>query len=479
MYFKRGVNSMSIKTFLSRYTDGKRFTYLLVNLTYNLGQVFALGWTASFLTDILDYNAFHVATALLIGRVLDVVASTLTGPLLQHFNPSRGKRDQLLSWAHLLQIAFMVSLILLFSNTTCFGTAGVWVSGFYYALFSGTADMLQGTFYSMMGVMAGSDQDMRNNLSIASIRGGKFAMLLLSTCSLPMITFFGQYFSIWNYTIVAAVYGFTIIIGMNLFSHYYVKNPKCNVKPDEQEDEGNFLDTCKALLKNRYLRAILLCDIFYYSGMYIPTNLNIYYFKLMGEFGSTYTRINTIIDIAALVGIFVLPALGIRLGKKRSKTIWLLVYGSLMILMVFIGDRSVWILGIIKIITQSLMMLWNFYLVPYLLDAAEAYLYETGIDTRIAAPATIQIANDVGTILGGSIASYGLAFIGYDSVDLNNLAAIPAGFMQKFLLLFGIAGILVLIAAFIWIRYYQISDEQADFYAKENEKRVAKFTSKQ
>lgn len=124
-------------------------------------------------------------------------------------------------------------------------------------------------------------------------------------------------------------------------------------------------------------------------------------------------------------------------------------------------------------------MLWNFYLVPYLLDAAEAYLYETGIDTRIAAPATIQIANDVGTILGGSIASYGLAFIGYDSVDLNNLAAIPAGFMQKFLLLFGIAGILVLIAAFIWIRYYQISDEQADFYAKENEKRVAKFTSKQ
>lgn len=462
----------SFKTWLFRYTDRRRFTYLLVNLTYSLGQVFALGWTSSFMTDILDYSAVNVATALLIGRVLDVVASTLTGPLLQHYNPSRGKRDPLLSWAMLLQIAFAGALILLFSDTTCFGAAGVWVSGFYYALFSGASDMLQGVFYSMMGVMAGSDQEMRNGLSIASIRGNKFSMLILSICTLPMITFFGQYMSIWNYTIVAGVYGFAIIIGMSLFSHYYAKGLKFYVKTDGEDAEEGFLDTCKALLKNRYLRAILLCDIIYYSGMYIPTNLNIYYFKLMGEFGPTYTLINTIIDVAALIGIFVLPMLGIRLGKKRSKTIWLLVYGTLMVLMVFIGDRSVWVLGITKIITQTLMMLWNFYLVPYLLDAAEAYLYETGIDTRVAAPATIQIANDAGTILGGSIASYGLAFIGYDAIDLSNLAAMPPDFMHKFLMLFGIGGVLVLIAAFIWIKFYSITDAQADFYAKENEKRM-------
>lgn len=462
-----------MSSILRKYTDGRRVTYVLVNMVYNLGSIFAMGWTASFLTDVLDYSAVTVATALVIGRVMDVVASSLTGPLLQHFNPSRGKRDKLLSWAVLLEFLFIISLVLLFSDTRIFGVAGVWISGLFYGLFSGVADMIQGVYYSMMGVMAGSDQTLRNDLSIASTRGNKFGLLLMSMTALPMITYFSRYFSVGSYTLVAVIYGLAMMLGMALFAHYYAKGSKFYPQMQEEEEEEGFFDTCKDLIKNKYLRAILISDIFYYTGMMTVSNLGIYYFRLMGEFGPTYTLINTIIDIAAIVGIFVLPMLGIRLGKKMSKTLWLLLYGISMIIFTFTGEKSVWIFGIIKIVTQTTMMLWNFYLVPYLLDAAEAYLYETGVDTRVAAPATIQIAVDIGSIIGGSIASYGIAIIGYDAIDLVTLANVTPVFMRSFLALFGIGGILMLVAAFVWIKFYKITDEQAAFYTAENAKRDA------
>ena len=107
------------------------------------------------------------------------------------------------------------------------------------------------------------------------------------------------------------------------------------------------------------------------------------------------------------------------------------------------------------------------------MDAAEAYLYETGVDTRVAAPATIQIAVDIGSIIGGSIASYGIAIIGYDAIDLVTLANVTPVFMRSFLALFGIGGILMLVAAFVWIKFYKITDEQAAFYTAENAKRDA------
>ena len=467
-----------IQRTIQKYTDKRRVTYVLVNLVYNLGSVFALGWASSFLTDVLNYSAVTVATALMIGRAMDVVASSLTGPLLQHFNPSRGKHDGLVSWAVLLEVLFVVSLVLLFCDTRIFGAAGVWVSGLLYGLFMGIADMMQGAFYSMMGVMAGCNQKLRNELSIASTRGNKFGLLLMSMTALPLVTYFTETFhlTVGGYTLVAAIYGVAMTVGMVLFARQYAKGAKYQPKEEKGEKES-FLDTCKALIRNKYLRAILISDIFYYTGMMTVSNLGIYYFRLMGEFDTTYTLINTIVDVSALIGVFVLPMLGIRLGKKISKTLWLLLYGTLMIIFTFIGERSVWIFGVIKIVTQTTMMLWNFYLVPYLLDAAEAYLYETGVDTRISAPATIQIASDIGNITGGAIAGYGIAIIGYDAIDLVTLSNVTPSFMRSFLSLFGIGGLLMIVAALVWIKFYRITDEQADFYARENAKREGREES--
>ena len=421
------------------------------------------------MTDVLDYSAASVATALVLGRSMDVVVSFLTGPLLQHYNPSRGKHDGLLSWAMLLTVLYVITLGLLFCDTRSLGAVGVWASGFLYGLFSGVSDMIQGVFYSMMGVMAGCNQTVRNNLSIASSRGNKIGLLIMSMTALPLITYFSQFFTVANYTVVAVIYGLIMVVGMGLFARCYATEERFCVL-HRRESESGFLDTCKALIQNRYLRAILFSDLFYYTGMMTVTGLGIYYFRLMGEFGPTYTLINSIINAAATIGVFVFPMLGIRMGKKMSKTLWLILFGLLMIIFSFVGERSVWIFCVFKIITQSTMMLWNFYVGPYMLDAAEAYLYETGVDTRVSAPGTVQIASDIGNILGGAIAGYGIAIIGYDAIDLETLANVTPEFMRSFLCLFGIGGILLLVAAFVWVKFYRITDEQAEFYAKENAK---------
>lgn len=129
----------------------------------------------------------------------------------------------------------------------------------------------------------------------------------MSMTALPLSTYSNKYFYAGSYTAVAVIYALAMVIGMILFSHFYTKGVKFYPQTQENEEEESFKDTCGNLIKNKYLRAILISDIFYYTGMMTISNLGIYYFRLMGEFGPTYTLINTIIDTAALKSSHRLP----------------------------------------------------------------------------------------------------------------------------------------------------------------------------
>ena len=75
----------------------------------------------------------------------------------------------------------------------------------------------------------------------------------------------------------------------------------------------------------------------------------------------------------------------------------------------------------------------------------------------------------IGMALGGAIATYGLAFIGYHAG-----MTIDGAFQTKFMFLLSIIpAVLVLIGALIMLIGYKITDEDAARYAAENAARAA------
>ncbi len=441
-------------------------------MTY-FGPVFMMTFTSSYMTDILNYSAYETSTALLLARIFDALVSTFAGPILQKFNPGKKNKDKLSNWAAFLGIGSFITLLLVFVNSTVIGTMGFWINALWYALFSGINDLLTGVNFSMLGEMSRTDQEIRNEMAIASSRTAKITGIISGFLTLPLLNFFGRICPGWNYTIVAGIFGFSTMMGMLGYRRIYNKN----VNPEEKTRDGNDSEQIKlstlykSLIKNDALRAINIADIFYYSGAYVFFGLTVYYFKLMGDFNNTYSLINGIIGTAGVVGAIFMPAFGLKLGKKKSKAVWFFLYSFMTIGLGLIGQQSVWIYAFVMGAGQILFNLWFFYQGIYLLDAAEYYLYKTGIDTRIAAPATCQLANDIGGAIGGAIAGYGIALCGYDRIDIATLSNVTPEFMHRFMFLFVIGGLLLLIGAILWMKFYKITDEEIEMYRRENEKK--------
>ena len=81
--------------------------------------------------------------------------------------------------------------------------------------------------------------------------------------------------------------------------------------------------------------------------------------------------------------------------------------------------------------------------------------------------AVMNVPTKIGFAIGGSAVSFGLAFIGYEAGMV-----VTEKFTTDFMRLIGLVpACLMIIAAAIAFFFYKLTDEQAEFYATENEKR--------
>ena len=106
--------------------------------------------------------------------------------------------------------------------------------------------------------------------------------------------------------------------------------------------------------------------------------------------------------------------------------------------------------------------------VNYFVDCGEYHLYKTGKDTRMIAIAMYSVPMKIGMMLGGAVATYGLAMIGYHA----GITVTPEFQTDFMILLAVIPAVLVLIGALIMQFGYKITDEDAAMYAAENAKRA-------
>ncbi|WP_368901378.1 MFS transporter [Oceanobacillus oncorhynchi] len=469
-----------IKNQFTQLKDERILTFSINQIFFYIAMIFDMYYVANFMTGNLQLPAAQVASFILVGNIVSVVLSFFLGVFIQSINPSRGKRDGLWSWLILTKWAFFISFICVFIDSSIFGDIGPYFTFAAYIISYSSASFLMGVNNSILGAIPGADVDLRSNMAIWGTRSNKIATILLDSLAPILIS----YFTIivgpqWAFTPIGIALALFMFISQTIYGRTYKKyvldKNNNSAKLEEKSNQVGFIETFQNLFKNKkFLSMIIAFSIFFTATGVIGAGI-IYFWRVSGEFGVPFSVSMTIGSICGFIFAMIAPVWGKFIGKKNAVLFGFLLFATSSLILMIFGRYSVWVHTGTNILNQLALMTWTAFLVPIMMDEAERYLYKTGQDMRKIAPSMVVFPSRIGVMIGGAIFNYGLAYIGFDNVDLENVSAtVSQEFINNFLYIWaGSAVVFSLVAAIIWFFAYKITDKDAVFYAEENRKNLS------
>ncbi len=439
-------------------------------LTSSLAAMVQMTYLTIFMTDIIMIPTAVVASTLLIARIIDFLIGVICGGIIEKFRMPWGKYR---SWLLVLRWVIIFSLVCSFFDTSSWPVAfRVGVSFIGYFLLNAGMSFTTNAYYALGPALAGANLNDRNRLSA---RGAQFmcvAMLITSALTIPLVTALTPVVGPANaYLIVAVVFALPYIGGCQM-----VSNMCRECDPSGKAEKGGAQagptvtlgDMVRSVTQNSQLLVLFIAYTIYYIGLYVISGLGTYYFTyIVGDFMKMSVSM-TITMITGFIASLIMPKLGGKLGKKKAFVTALVVYALAYACVFFIGGN--WpFYTLCGAIGGGAVYLFSSFGANYFVDCGEHHLHKTGKDTRTIAITMYSVPMKIGMALGGAIATYGLAFIGYHAG-----MTIDGAFQTKFMFLLSIIpAILVLIGALIMLIGYKITDEDAARYAAENAARAA------
>ena len=381
-------------------------------------QEFALGFLTTmgvqfmtyFLTDVAIIPAATVATIMLIGRVVDTCDVPIIGMVVERTNLRWGKYR---SWLFIAAPLIMVFNLLMFSNfdvSTPVKIAYLSVSyilAYIFVNFCSTARM------SLLPVFT-SDPEERSKLSVRRGQGGALSNALRGFITVPLVGLLGAGNQSNGYRYTVIIYGVVVIIGL----YWIAILAKDQDKPQKQNTtvgrQATVKDMLAQLVTNKPLLLLVLSNTFLLAATNILTGFNMYYFRyVVGDIGlfSIYMPIS-------FAGMFLGNTVTTALLKKykNKKTVYIIgiVIYALGILSVFVfaGNNAVLFIALVTI-AQFGAGIANGLIPAFFSDTADYGEYKTGKSVRAVNMALVIFPIKLGVLIGGSIATFGLASIGF------------------------------------------------------------------
>jgi Na+/melibiose symporter-like transporter len=181
------------------------------------------------------------------------------------------------------------------------------------------------------------------------------------------------------------------------------------------------------------------------------------------------TIAQTVTTLFSLFTTMVGPKIGLKLGRKNARVLGQggAFIGSMLI--IFLGHIN-WIVYVAcSCFSGFAASTYSGFGASYIIDTGEYGYWKSGIDNRIVTNSLMNIPMKISAFVGGSLALYGLALIGWQ----QGMTITPE-FSKKFMLLIGgIPAFCNLVACLMTAFLYKIGDKEAQLYATENAKRSA------
>lgn len=404
-----------------------------------------------YLTNVLQLSTTIAAVVNSLATWGNVVTMLLAGILIDKINFKTGKYR---TWALVGGIVMGITFPLLFSNL---GLSQAAAGALFVVLF-----VVQSIGYnclwvaerSLVGPMSSSSED-ANNLAMAAQQGSTIGGLLFGIINTPLMTALGG-----SYTLSALVYGLFITGGtfgiFMLCKNYDKGAAPAPAAPKQKGEKGGTL-------------AALTGPVIPFVIAMILNNAHLGFFMTLLAYFTQYVLNDPAIlslsvtagSVAGLVGAWISKIVCSKMGKKKAFIIFSLVTGLMYMMIAWFGSASIPFL-IIRVAIGAFSVVGGMLIPVFANDISDYNVMKYGKDNRAVIQSISGTTIRMGTALATTIASFGLAAIGF-SATAEVTPTIISGITA--LMAYGPAAVCVLSAlAFI---FYKVDEKELDAWRAE------------
>lgn len=435
------------------------YTYALGDFCFTFFIMFIGYYLMYYLTDILMFPATIAATIYTVVQTFETAGVLVGGVVIDRLKLKGGKYRP---WLLIGGIWCGVMLVLLFTKYNLPQNIYLNVFPILYLVAYWGYNFMWVAFRSIPGKISRNQQDVMS-LAVGSQHGAVAASLIYSVIGVNLLYGFQKITT--GYTVSAMVYGSIIIICMIMV--YRMAKPYDNDATAEKERKAVEKVPLKENLKcitgpmlPYFLSSVLRSSV----SVAIPA-LMVYYFNyvLKDEGGmAIYLSTTSIVQVIAAVVLKPLSMKFSKISLFRATA----VMSCLSTLLAFLFGNSV-------LPFVFFMALNNFWLVvgsgmsyAFITDIADYNEYVRGLRTRGFTVSLSGTANTLASLIGGGIASFSLAFIGYDVAIAAESAALSMGIR----LIVTVGASVMTAISLIPFLFYKLNDKKMkEVYALKNQ----------
>jgi GPH family glycoside/pentoside/hexuronide:cation symporter len=385
-----------------------------------------------FYTDIFGISPAVVGTLFLVVRVIDAVTDPIMGALTDATHTKYGSYRPFLLW---LAIPFAVISVITFTTPAMDDGNKI-----IYAFVTYTLLMLVYTAinipYSALGGVLSSNPNERVSIQSYRFVFGMLGGLLVTSCTLPLVKWFGEGNNELGYQLTMLVMS---CLGVVLFLICFRYTKERVINPPHKLSLKTQLHV---LWQNQPFKILCMAALILLTSMVLRTTLAIYYVKYVLGKEDLITEFVTLGMVGNIIGCACAQPLSKRLDKKTAYIYLQYISAILSCFAFFVPNEQV-------LLAFLMYFLWCFFtqmatplLWAKMADAIDYGVWQNGQRLTGLVYASVVFFIKLGLALGGAIAGWLLAYYQYQAnVELSE--ATKSGILTSFTLYPAIGSILV------------------------------------
>lgn len=385
-----------------------------------------------FYTDIFGISPAVVGTLFLVVRVIDAVTDPIMGALTDATYTKYGSYRPYLLW---LAIPFAVISVITFTTPEMDDTNKIIYAFVTYTLLMLVYTAINIPYSALGGVLSGNPNE---RVSIQSYRFvfGMLGGLLVTSCTLPLVKWFGNGNNEMGYQLtmlVMSCLGVVLFLICFRYTKERVSNPPHKLSLKTQ---------LHVLWQNQPFKILCMAALVLLTSMVLRTTLAIYYVKYVLGKEDLITEFVTLGMIGNILGCACAQPLSKRLDKKAAYVYLQYISAILSCIAFFVPNEHV-------LLAFLVYFLWCFFtqmatplLWAKMADTIDYGVWQNGLRLTGLVYASIVFFIKLGLALGGAIAGWLLACYQYQAnVELSE--ATKNGILTSFTLYPAIGSVLV------------------------------------
>jgi len=383
----------------------EKFAYGLGDFASNLVFATLSTFLMFFYTDVFGLSAAAVGTLLFVARAVDACWDLLLGTFIDRTRTRWGQcRPYLVLGAPVLALC-TVATFTVPEGSTAYKLAYAYAT---YTLMMISYSLVNIPYSAMPALMTDNPRD-RTTLAAFRMFLAVFASLLVGAFTLKLVAVFGGGDKARGYQLTMMT---TAVLGMFLFwvCAAFTRERVAPLQQDKQVRRD-----LRTLVQGRAWWMMALMGLCVYTAMTITGGTVLYYFKYVVGVEARASLYLALAGLSFLVGILVSVQLTRRYCKRKVMLLALMVAGVLYALFYFIDPQSAWqVFGL-----GASIQIFNGITAPILwsmvADTADDAELRSGRRMVGLTTSSIAFAQKFGLGLGGAVAGFILAGIGYQA----------------------------------------------------------------